>query len=111
MVSEEHDTSSLALGALVALNPLARSKIGVEAANEAKSSTAGVAAVVLTHDSLDGLGSFVGVVEGDGADVVVQDVSLDNAVEEVRTDWPKIAVDCCGGATSEGPGVAGVVGK
>jgi hypothetical protein len=36
---------------------------------------------VAAHDGLDGLGGFVGVVEGDGADVVVEDVGFDDTVE------------------------------
>lgn len=32
------------------------------------------------HNGLDGLGGLVGVVEGDSAHVVVEDVGLDDAV-------------------------------
>jgi len=64
---------------------------------------------VSSHDGLDGLGGFAGVVEWDGGDVVVQDVGLDDVVEEVRADGPEVAVDCGGGAAGEGPCFAGVV--
>jgi hypothetical protein len=41
---------------------------------------------VLAHDALDGLGGFVGVVEGNRGDVVVEDVGLDDAVEQSAAD-------------------------
>lgn len=63
------------------------------------------------HDWLDGLGSFVSVVEGDGADVVVQNVGLDDAVEEMTADETEFTVDRCCGTTGEGPGVGVVVRK
>jgi hypothetical protein len=56
------------------------------------------------HDGLDGLGCEIGVVEGDGADVVVQDVRLDDAVEDVATDEAEVAVDGGGGAADVVPG-------
>lgn len=63
------------------------------------------------HDGLDGLGCFVGVVEGDGGDVVVEDVGLDDAVEDVAADEAEFAVDGGGGAAGEVPGFTGVVGE
>jgi hypothetical protein len=59
---------------------------------------------VLAHDGLDGLGGLVGVVEGDGGDVVVEDVGLDDAVEDLAA-----AVNGGGGTTGKVPGLAGVV--
>jgi len=38
---------------------------------------------VASYDRLDGLGGLVSVVEWDGRDVVVKDVDLDNAVEQM----------------------------
>jgi hypothetical protein len=52
-----------------------------QALQEAEGTAFGVGAVVAAHDGLDGLGGFVGVVEGDGADVVVEDVGFDDTVE------------------------------
>lgn len=43
------------------------------------------------------------MVERDGTDVVVQDMGLNDAVEEVGTNGPEVAVNGCGGATSKGP--------
>lgn len=63
------------------------------------------------HDGLDGLGGLVSVVEGDGGDVVVEDVGLDDAVEDLAADETELAVNGGGGATGEVPGLAGVVGK
>jgi hypothetical protein len=66
---------------------------------------------VAAHDGLDSLGGLTSVVEGDGADVVVEDVRLNDVVEEVGTDGPKVAVDSRSGTTGECPGVGGVVRK
>lgn len=63
------------------------------------------------HDGLDRLGRFVGVVEWDGGDVVVEDVGFDDAVHQGATDESKFAIDGCSGATSEVPGITGVVGQ
>ena len=64
---------------------------------------------MLTHDWLDSLGGLVSVVEGDGADIVVEDVCLDDAVHELATDEAKLAVDGCSSAASVGPGRRSVV--
>ena len=63
------------------------------------------------HDGLDGLGGLVGVVEGDGGDVVVKNVGLDDTVEEMTSDEAKLTVDGSSGTTSVGPGVGVVVGE
>lgn len=70
-----------------------------------------VRAVVATHDWLDGLGSFIGVVEGDGADIVVENVGFNDAVEESAANEAELAVNCGGGSTNIGPASSGVVGK
>jgi hypothetical protein len=66
---------------------------------------------VAAHDLLDGIGGLVGMVEGDGADVVVEDVRLDDAVQERAANEAELAVDGGGGAASVGPGLGIVVGK
>lgn len=63
------------------------------------------------HDRLDSLGSLSSVVERNGADVVVENVGLDNFVEAERTNWPEIAVNGSACATSVGPGISSVVRK
>ena len=64
---------------------------------------------MLTHDWLDGLGGLVGIVEGDGGNVVVQHMGLDDAVEEVAADEAELTVDCCSCTAGEGPGLGIVV--
>jgi hypothetical protein len=66
---------------------------------------------VLAHDRLDSLGSLVGVVEGDAADVVVEDVSLDDTVEKVSADKTHLTIDSGSGTADKVPLVVGVVGK
>lgn len=61
------------------------------------------------HDRLDSLSGLVSVIEGDGADVVVQDVCFDDAVEEVWANGPEVAVNGRCGTASEGPGLGGVM--
>lgn len=56
------------------------------------------------HDRLDGLAGLVGVVEGNQADVVVQNVSLDDTVEKVTADEAEFTVNSRSGATGEIPG-------
>lgn len=63
------------------------------------------------HDWLDGFCGFVGVVEGDGANVVVENVSLNDAVEESATDKTEFAIDGRCGAADVVPALTGVVGK
>ena len=62
------------------------------------------------HDGLDGFGCLVGVVEGDGGDVMVKDVGFDDAVKKLAADETKFAVDGCGGAADVSPGTGFVVG-
>lgn len=64
-----------------------------------------------THDWLDGLSSFIGVVEGDSANVVVENVSFDDTVEESMANETELAVNGCRGATNVVPASSGVVGK
>ena len=61
------------------------------------------------HDRLDGFGGFIGVVKGNGGDIMVKDVGFDNAVEELAANETEFAIDGCGGATSVSPGVGLVV--
>jgi hypothetical protein len=66
---------------------------------------------VLAHDRLDSLSSLVGVVEGNAADVVVEDVSLDDTVEKVSADETHLTIDGSSGTADEVPLIVGVVGK
>ena len=59
---------------------------------------------MLAHDRFDSFGRFIGVVEGDDGDVVVENVGLDDAVEELAADEAEFAVDGCCCAAGEVPG-------
>jgi hypothetical protein len=93
------------------LDPLAPTSDVPDSGDEAKRTVFDIGAVVLAHDLLDGLGSLVGVVEGDGRDVVVENVGLDDAVEEAAADETELTVDSSSGTASVGPGLSVVVRK
>lgn len=59
--------------------------------------------IVFAHNFLDSLASLIGMVKGDRADVVVEDVGLNDTVEERTSDETELAVDGGSGATSEVP--------
>lgn len=110
-VAEEIHTRLLALHAGQSLDPLADVHVVEQRLEETKRAALDVCAVVLAHDGLDGLGGFVGVVEGDGGDVVVEHVRLDNAVEELATDETEFAIDRGGSTAGIGPAGGRVVGQ
>lgn len=91
------------------LNPLAHTCALVHGLDETNRSINGIGTVVAAHDRLDSLGGLVGVVERNGADVVVQNVGLDDTVEQVATDEAKLTINGCSGALDKGPLLAGVV--
>jgi hypothetical protein len=64
-----------------------------------------------THNWLDGFGGFICVVERDGADVVVKNVGLDDAVEESAADETKFTINCCSSSTNIVPAFGRVVRK
>lgn len=66
---------------------------------------------MLSHDWANGICGLVGVVERNGGNVVVQNVSLDDAVEEVAADEAKFTVDGGGSTAGEVPGFGRVVRK
>ena len=110
-VAEEENALALALGTLAGLDPVAPAGALPDGPDESPGATLSIGAVVLAHDLLDGLGGLVGVVEGDGGNVVVKDVGLDDAVEESAADEAELAVDGCSGTSGVGPGLSVVVRK
>lgn len=110
-VAEEEHALAGVLGILAGLNPLAHASAAVHGADEAQGAALCVGAVVLAHDGADGIGGLVGVVKGDGGHVVVQDVGLDDAVQQLAADEAHLAVDGGGSASDKVPLLAGVVGE
>lgn len=110
-VAVEEHTLALTLGALGGFHEVAHAGAGPEGLEEAGPSGVSLGAVVVAHHLLDGLAGLIRVVEGDGADVVVQDVGLDDAVEDVTADETKVTVDGGGSTTGEVPRLGLVVGQ
>lgn len=110
-VAVEQDVRVLASGTFGGLDPVADTGGGPHSLEETSPAGVSFSAVVVTHDALDGVGGLVGVVEGDVADVVVQDVSLDDAVEDVTADKAEVTIDSGGSTTGEGPHLRLVVGE
>jgi hypothetical protein len=110
-VTVEEHTLALTSGALGRLDEVADTGGGPEGLEEASPAGVSFGAVVVAHDFLDGVAGLVGVVEGDVADVVVQHVGLNDAVEDVAADEAEVTVDGCSGATSEVPDFGLVVGE
>lgn len=66
--------------------------------------------VVFTHHLLDGLGGLPGIVEGNTQHVVVEHMGLDDIVENVLTNEPKITIDGSSSTTGKSPLLLRVVG-
>ena len=62
-----------------------------------------------SHDGSNGLRSLVSVVEGDGGNVVVQNMGFDNPMHKRATDKTKLAVNRSRGAPSVIPCLSCVV--
>lgn len=110
-VAVEKHALGFAPGSLGGFHPLADAGAVPHGLEESSPAGVGFGAVVLAHDLLDGLAGLVGVVEGNVADIVVEDVSLDDTVEDVATDEAEIAVNGGGGTTGEVPHLGLVVRK
>jgi hypothetical protein len=52
-----------------------------------------ITSVVLTHDGLDCLRRFVGVIKGDGADEVMENMGLNNAMQESSSDEAEFSIN------------------
>lgn len=63
------------------------------------------------HNGLDGFRCLVGVVEWNGANVVVENVSFDNTVKEMAADETEFAIDGCSGSSNIIPGLAIIMRK
>ena len=108
-VTVEEHSGALTLGALSGLNPVAHTGTSPESLEESGPASVGFGPVVRSHDLLDGLAGLIGVVEGDGADIVVENVGLNDTVEDVTADEAEVTVDGGGGTAGEVPDIRLVV--
>lgn len=63
------------------------------------------------HDGFDRLGSFIGVIEGNGRNVVMEDVGFYNAMHQSATDEPKFTVDGRSSTARIAPRLGGIMGE
>ena len=110
-VAEEEHALALANSSLRRLDPLAPAGGIPQALEETEGAALDVGAIVAAHDRLDGLGRFVGVVEGDGGDVVVENVGFDDSVEQGAANETKLAVNGGSGSANVIPASGSVVRK
>ena len=110
-VAEEQDTLALTGGVGTGLNPLAPTCAGPHRPDESNGTVLDIGAVVLAHDWLDGLGGLIGIVEWDGADVVMEDMGLDDSVKELASNETEFTINGSGGTTGKVPAVGLVVRK
>ena len=77
-VPEEHHTLRLSFCALGWLYPVTHACTGPNALQKANRTISSIGAIMTSHDGFDRLRSLVSVVEGDGRNVVVENMSFDN---------------------------------
>lgn len=92
-VAEKQYTLAFALSTLARLNPLAPTGAAPHGLEKSEGTISGIGAVVTAHHLLDGLGGFVRVVKGNRGNVMVKNMRLDDAVEELATNESKLAVN------------------
>lgn len=110
-VTVEQNSLVFALGASTGLHPLADAGTLPESIEETHPARVSVRVVIVTHDLLDGVGGLVGVVKGNRADIVVQNVGFDDSVQDVTADEAKVTVDGASRPTDKVPCFRLVVGK
>lgn len=110
-VAEEQNVLSLSLSTLTLFYKVAPSGTSPNGLQKSEAATLGVRAVVITHDWLDGLGSFISVIEWNSGDKVVKDMSLNDTMEELSSDKSEFTVDGSSSATGKVPSLGVVVGE
>lgn len=110
-VSEEQNASVLSSCACNLLDPLTSPSVLPQTLHESKHTILGVRSIMFAHYRLDGFGCLISIVEWDCADIVVQDMSLDDAMEKLSSDEAEFTIDC--GCCSSGvcPGLSSIVRK
>jgi hypothetical protein len=108
-VAEEENAFAGTFSLRTGLNPLAPARTCPQRANEAEKAILGVGTIVWPHNLLDGLSSLIGVIERNGADVVVQDVCFSDTMHQLTTNETHFAVDGGRSTTHEVPLVGRVV--
>ena len=110
-IAVEQNTGVFACGAFHWLYPVTPAERFPHALEEAEGAVLGVTSIVTAHDLLDGLGGFVGIVKGDGADIMVENMSLDDAVHQMSANEAEFTVDGRRSTTSVRPRLGKIMGK
>jgi hypothetical protein len=70
-----------------------------------------ITSVVLTHDGLDCLRRFIGVIKGDSADEVMENMGLHDAMQQSSSDEAKFSINGRRSPSSISPCGGRVMGK
>ena len=108
-VSKEENSLALAFDSLGWFDPLTPPRAFPQTLHEAQRTSLYVSSIVLTHNRLNGFGSFIGVVKWNRGHIVVQNVSFNDAMEEMAADKAKLAVNRCSSAAGKSPSMRLVV--
>src|SRR2546423_3213886 len=93
LVAVEHDASKLTGRVLVRLNPLACSHRCPHTLQKSKTSSSCITAVVAAHYRLDCFGCLIRMAERDTADIVVEDMGLNDTMPELAANKTKFTVN------------------
>jgi len=93
------------------LHKLAPPRTRPQTVQKAQWSSFNIRSIVPSHDRLDSLASFIGVIEGNSGDVVVKDVCFYDAVEKVAAYKAEVAVDGAGSTAGESPSFRTIMRK
>ena len=91
------------LGAFAWFYPLAPPRVLPHALHKSHGSIRGIRAIMTTQDRFDCLGRFIGMVEWNGRDKVMENVGFNDPMEKMAANETKFTVNRCGGATGECP--------
>ena len=105
----ENDILLQPLSTLAFFDPLTPPRARPQTSQEPNSAVLGVGPVMSAHYHFDGFRGFLGVIKWDDRDVMVEDVSFDDAMEQRTTYESEITVNGCCSSCSKSPGTGSIM--